>query len=145
MKILLAVDGSKFTTKAVNFLTKHIADFKGGVDLHLLHVKAPIPSGLAVHGARAFLGGDTVTNYYREEAEAALSVAEKLLRKKQLVFQSGYTVGDAPSEIDKYAKKNKIDLIVMGSHGHSAIGSIFLGSVTSKVLATSSVPVLIVR
>ena len=43
MKILLAVDGSKFTTKAVNFLTKHIADFKGGVDLHLLHVKAPIP------------------------------------------------------------------------------------------------------
>lgn len=145
MKILLAVDGSKFTTKAVNFLTSHIANCKGGIDLHLLHVKAPIPSGLAVHGAKAFLGDDVVSNYYREEAEAALAVAEKLLRKKGLVFQSGYTVGDAPSEIDKYVKKNKINLIVMGSHGHSAIGSILLGSVTSKVLAMASAPVLIVR
>ena len=45
----------------------------------------------------------------------------------------------------KLAQSNRCDLIVMGSHGRSPIKSLFLGSVTSKVLGADAVPVLIVR
>lgn len=145
MNILFAVDGSEFTVKAAKFLIGYIGSCKEVPDLHLLHVKAPIPAGLTANRARALLGSDVVDGYYKEDAEAALAVAEKILLKKNVAFQAEYEIGDASFEIGKYAKKHKIDLIVMGSHGHSALGSIMLGSVTSRVLATTDVPVLIVR
>lgn len=145
MNILFAVDGSEFTVKAAKFLIGYIDSCKELPDLHLLHVKAPIPVGLTTHRARALLGSDVVDGYYKEDAEAALAVAEKILRKKDVAFQADYKIGDPSFEIGQYAKKHKIDLIVMGSHGHSALGSIVLGSVTSRVLATTEVPVLIVR
>lgn len=141
MKILIAVDGSSYSIKAVKHVIKHFNWFSGPLDLHLLHVKLPLPPGRA----RSFLGSDVVDNYYREESEAALAPSEKLLRKKELPFRSGYKVGDIANEIQAYVKKNKIDLVVMGSHGHGALSNLVMGSVATKVLASTDVPVLIVR
>lgn len=145
MNILFAVDGSEFTVKAAKFLVEQIENCKDAHGIHLLHVKAPIPMGLAASRARALLGDEAVDSFYKEEAEAALAVAENILRKKNVAFHAEYQIGDPSSEIGRYAKKHKIDMIVMGSHGHGALGSILLGSVTSRVLATTTVPVLIVR
>jgi nucleotide-binding universal stress UspA family protein len=47
--------------------------------------------------------------------------------------------------IAKAANEAKVDLVVMGSHGHSALGSLVMGSVTSRVMANCTAPVLIVR
>ena len=43
------------------------------------------------------------------------------------------------------AKARNSDLIAMASHGRRGLGRLFLGSVTSEVVAHSSVPVLVVR
>ncbi|MBL8299596.1 MAG: universal stress protein [Rhodanobacteraceae bacterium] len=43
------------------------------------------------------------------------------------------------------ALKERCDLIVLGSHGHGALSQLLLGSVTTRVAATCTVPVLIVR
>ncbi len=145
MNILFAVDGSEFTVKAARFLIGHIASFKEKPTLHLLYVKAPIPIGMAKHRARALLGDDVVDGYYKEDAEASLAVAEQILREEDVTFQAEYKVGDPAAEIGAYAKAHHIDVLVMGSHGHNAIGSMMLGSVTSRVLANTDVPVLIVR
>lgn len=145
MKILLAVDGSTFTTKAVKYLATHLQWFQDAPELHLLHVKLPIPTGLAVTSAGAILGDDAVDDYYEEEATAALAPAEKMLRKHEIPFQSFYKVGQISDEIQRYASKHKIDMIVMGSHGHGALANVVLGSVATKVLATTTIPVLIVR
>ncbi len=48
-------------------------------------------------------------------------------------------------EIIRYAKTHEIDLIVMGTHGHSALGAMLLGSVTEKVVRKSPCAVLTVR
>lgn len=141
MKILLAVDGSAYSRKAVRHLVRHVDWFRSPPELHLLHVKLPLPPGRA----RSFLGDDTVNQYYKAEAEAALAPSEKLLRKEAIPFQSTYRVGDIAGEIQSYVKKNKIDMIVMGSHGHGALENLVMGSVATKVLAVTQVPVLIVR
>lgn len=145
MKILLAVDGSSFSTKAVTYLASHLEWFQGKPELHLLHVKLPIPIGLAAEQARRILGDEAVDGYYKEEAEAALAPAENILREKNIPFQAHCKIGDIAQEIHAYARKHEIDMIVMGSHGHGVLANVVLGSVATKVLADAVVPVLIVR
>jgi nucleotide-binding universal stress UspA family protein len=43
------------------------------------------------------------------------------------------------------AEDGKFDLVVMGSHGHSALANLVMGSVATQVLAHCKVPVLLVR
>lgn len=141
MKILLAVDGSPFTAKAADYLLSHMNWFQGEPELHLLHVKAPIPVGRA----RAVLGHDEVEQYYREESAAVLDPVEKLFTDKSIRTRSGYRTGEIDDEIRAYVAENAIDLIVMGSHGHGALKNLVMGSTATKVLAGTSVPVLLVR
>jgi nucleotide-binding universal stress UspA family protein len=145
MKILLAVDGSAYTGKAAKFVASHLEWFRGKPELHLLHVKLPLPIGLAVENARKILGDDAVNSYYKEEALAALAPAEEILRKHHIPFQAAYKIGDIPHQIQSYVSTSGIDMIVMGSHGHSSLANVMLGSISTKVLATTTVPVLIVR
>lgn len=145
MKILLAVDGSPYTSKAAVFLSTHLKWFREDAELHLLHVKQPIPVGLAVEQARKILGDAAVNDYYTEESRAALAPAEAILHDHRIPFQSHYKVGEIAPEIQAYAVKHEVDLIVLGSHGHSALAIAVLGSVATKVLAMTTVPALIVR
>jgi nucleotide-binding universal stress UspA family protein len=68
---------------------------------------------------------------------------EKLLGlKRDAVTQ--VTMGRPFAEIIAYARENKIDLIVMGTHGRGAIAHMLLGSTTEKVVRKSPCPVLTV-
>lgn len=143
MKILLAADGSAYTTKAVEFLVAHFDWFKDSPELHVVHVKQPIP--IPEGRAAAVVGRDAVENYYREEAGAALAPAESLLKQRNVPFKAGYVIGDIAQQLNGYAKENGIDLIVMGTHGHGALKNLVMGSVATKVLATAAVPVLLIK
>jgi nucleotide-binding universal stress UspA family protein len=145
LKILFAVDGSDFTIRAANFLATHFDWFRAAPELQLLHVEPPMPSGFALVQAERILGHEALDSYYREESQAALAAAENILRAKNIPFQSAYTVGVAAHEIRAWAEQNKADLIVMGSHGHGALKNLLMGSVATKVMATTTAPVLIVR
>lgn len=141
MKILLAADGSEYTTKAVTYVTEHFDWFKSSPELHLLHVKGPLSDGLT----RALVGSAAVQAYYKDEATAALAPAERLLQEKGITYRSSYAIGEVAEKIDDYVKDNNIDMIVMGSHGHTALKNLVMGSVATRVLAGTSVPVLLVR
>ena len=138
MKILLAVDGSAYSTKAADYLIAHFDWFKKSPELHVLHVQTPIPEVRA----RAVLGHEAVENYYKVESEAALAPTEALLRTKGIAFKGGYAIGDVADQIQAYVKQHEIDMIVMGSHGYGALQNLIMGSVATKVLASTTVPVL---
>jgi nucleotide-binding universal stress UspA family protein len=53
--------------------------------------------------------------------------------------------GHAADAIAAFAEAEKPDLIVMGTHGHTALGNVILGSVASGVLARCKTPVLLIR
>jgi len=70
--------------------------------------------------------------------------AEKLKKEGiKAVADTGY--GDVPAEIVKYANTNKIDLIIMATHGYSKAKRGMFGSISQKVLYGTEIPVLLVR
>jgi nucleotide-binding universal stress UspA family protein len=141
MKILLAVDGSKHSRKAARHLATHLGWFREAPDVHVRNVRPPIP----YPGAVAAVGRKAIEKYQREEAEAALAVASKELAGAGIAYKTSYGVGEVAEDIGDFVRKNGIDLVVVGSHGHGALANVALGSVATKLLATLEVPVLVVR
>jgi nucleotide-binding universal stress UspA family protein len=140
MKILVAADGSKYTRQAVKYLTEHLDMFGARPEIHLLHVRPPIPGRAA-----AALGRNVVQGYYDDETNKALAAARRVLAKKGLKFRELHAVGDPGEKIAKQAQAGKYSLLIMGSHGHGSLANLVLGSHASKVLANCKVPTLIIR
>ena len=140
MKILLAVDGSEYTKKMLAYLTTHESLFNPGNNYTIFTAQPQLPPR-----ARAAVGKEIVDNYHTEEAEKVLGPVSKFLARHGIEAKSQWKVGHAGETIAKVAESGKFDLVVMGSHGHSALGNLVLGSVATQVLAHCSVPVLLVR
>lgn len=140
MNILLAVDGSAYTKKMLAYLATHDELLGGNHQYTVLTVQAQLPAR-----ARAALGKDVVDSYHAEEAEKILATVTKFLARHGVEAKRVYKVGAVGENIAKVAESGRYDLLVMGSHGHGALGSLVMGSVTTQVLANSKVPLLIVR
>lgn len=141
MKILFAVDGSPQALVALETLTGKFGFFRDTPKLTLIHVHPPIP----YKAAAAWVGKETIARYYDEEGDAALADARELLAARDIPFEVAKRVGDPGAEIVAYAGTGKFDLIAMGTHGHTALANLVMGSVATRVLATSKVPVLLMR
>ncbi|EWS62582.1 Universal stress protein family protein [Hydrogenophaga sp. T4] len=93
----------------------------------------------------AAVGAEVANSYYAEEAEKVTAPVVKFLKRHGMEPKVVHKVGTAGEQIAKAANAGKFDLVVMGSHGHSALGNLVMGSVTTQVLAHCEVPVLLVR
>jgi len=93
---------------------------------------------------------------HRMYIEHAAAVAAQKIRQVQEELSSGKAVkavdvrgelaiGYPPEEILRYAEKNKVDIILMTTHGHSGILRWAMGSVADKVLRASRIPVCLAR
>lgn len=80
----------------------------------------------------------------KKKAEDTLRTAEEIFRNRGVEYTLKTIMGSPGRLLVELAKEKNYDLIVMGSRGHSEIGSIFLGSVTHRVLNTIYCPVLVV-
>lgn len=142
MKILLAVDGSKYSIDAVNCLIEHADWYREKPTVELLTVHLPVPKlprmGLVV-------GKNQIQSYYREEGEAMLAGAKKKLDAAGIRYSASILVGPVAETIVAHARKTRCDLIFIGTHGRTAAGNMLLGSIATKVLHIASVPVLLVR
>jgi universal stress protein A len=115
-----------------------------GAELHVLHVLADImmtipEPGSAMAVPQNFLGE------MKQEAERALDKILPQATKAGLRVVRATRMGNAYVEIVKYAEEKGIDLIVVGTHGRSALMHMLLGSVAEKVVRHSACPVLTVR
>ena len=140
MNILLAVDGSAYTKKMLAYLATH-DEFLGPTHSYsVITVQAALPPR-----ARAAVGKEVVDQYYAEEAAKVLDPVVKFLGRHDLKVKSLSKVGNAGETIAKTAESGKFDMIIMGSRGHGALGSLVMGSVATRVLANCQTPVLLVR
>lgn len=139
MNILLAVDGSPYTKKMLAYLAAHNEMLGTSHTYTALTVQPALPPR-----ARAALGKEVVEKYYQEEGEKVLATVSKFLARQGVDARAMVKVGSAGETIAKVAQSGKFDLIIMGTHGHGALGKLVMGSVSTQVLAKCSVPVLLV-
>ena len=140
MKILLAVDGSSYSKKMLAYLANHEALLSPSHDYTVLTVQLALPVR-----ARAAVGKDVVDKYHSDEAEKVLGPVDKFLQRHKVNAKGTFKVGHPGEVIAQTAEKGEFDLVVMGSHGHSALGNLVMGSVATNVLAHCKTPVLLVR
>lgn len=140
MKILLAVDGSEYTRKMLDYVCANRALF----DASHSYTLVTVPMQLPPH-ARSAVGHDVVQDYYQDEAKKVLEPALATLGKQGWKVETAWKAGPAGDTIAEFARQGGYELILMGSHGHGALARIVMGSVAAQVLAQCDVPVLLVR
>jgi nucleotide-binding universal stress UspA family protein len=142
MKILVAVDGSKPSLKAVQLLIDHSDWYRSSPEVELVAVHLPVPK-LPRMGAA--VGKGQIERYYREEGEAMLAPAKRKLDGAGIGYQARVLVGPVAETIVKHAADKRCDIIYIGTRGMSALGKALIGSTATKILHISHAPVLLVK
>ena len=135
--ILIAVDGSEFSEKAVRYGCAMGPPLNA--EVILLHVVPMLVSATPYH--------DTVSD---QPFLALQKVGEDILAKaKKIAGEVPVTDlidhGDPAARIIEIAEERNVDLIIMGSRGLSGIRRLFTGSISDKVANQANCPVMIVR
>jgi universal stress protein A len=145
-KILVPVDGSDTAGKAA----KYAADLakQTGAAITLLSVIDTSPyttRSVPAVAAPAHLT-EPIEDYLRQTAGAFLSKAKEICKGRKVRSKSVIRSGHPVEEILNEAKASGVDLIVVGSHGRSALGATLLGSVALGIIhRDTAFPVLVVR
>jgi len=139
-KILVPLDGSEFSECSL----EHVRVIATGCKVPkvvLLRVLEPVPKDYRTIGISEGMLHDA-DKKLMTEAEAYLTGIARNLKKECISTETTVVQGTAAEEILDYATKNKVDLIVMSTHGRSGVSRWTLGSVADRVLRHSSIPVL---
>lgn len=144
-KILIPIDGSELALKAVATGVKLASEV--GAQVVFLHARAPY---IAPYAAEvAMMDSKTQAMFERgisEDSDRILHDAKKIADAANVANQSVSAVSSrAEVFIEKTVNEMGCDLIVIGTHGRGAVGRFVMGSVTTRLLPISPVPVLVYR
>jgi nucleotide-binding universal stress UspA family protein len=140
-RILLPVDGSEASLRAVDHVLKKVGLYKDPAEIHLLNVQIALRQGVS-----AFVAPEQLESYHREEGTKALAAARAKLDAAKLPYLFHIGVGGEPGEvIARFAEEKKCDQLVMGTRGLGAVTGALLGSMTTQVIHLVDVPVLLVK
>jgi len=143
MRILLAIDESKYSTSAVKEVAKR--PWPKGTTVGVLTVAEPFPQVALEpwYGGRESL--DQIDQEVQRRAGALTKKTADRLKSKGFKVDTVVRRGDPRSEIVDEAEKWSADLIVLGSHGYTGIKRLLLGSVASSVVSHAPCSVEVVR
>jgi nucleotide-binding universal stress UspA family protein len=141
-RILVPTDFSQHSHNALTYAVAFAEKF--GADLYLLHVV----QDLALFIPEAVSVAPPVAPPVEQMTAAAREALGRVVRENdlgRLKVQCEVREGTPFYEIIQFAKETAIDLIIMGTHGHTGLAHVLLGSVTEKVVRKAPCPVLTVR
>ncbi len=141
LKVLVPVDGSKNSDRAVAHAIFFAANSKAPVELHLLNVQLPIVSG----GVRMFIKHEEIEAYHQDSGQDTLQTAREQLDLAGQTYTHLVRVGPIGETIAAYAKEQGCDHIIMGTRGLGAVTGMVLGSVATKVIHLADAPVTLVK
>ncbi|OGN90298.1 MAG: hypothetical protein A2158_06645 [Chloroflexi bacterium RBG_13_46_14] len=153
-KILVPLDGSQFASRSLKYAVEIAQRFDAEIILMQveklatpvtvsngpqLGIQSPAAAKIAVQIA---LDEDK-----RNIAKARRYLSRKVreIKGKKIVCSYHVNIGNPAESIILYARKKKIDLIIMTSHGKSGIVRAVMGSIADEVVRNSGKPVLVIR
>lgn len=139
--LVVAVDFSSGTKKVLDAASKLAVALREKI--YLVHVvdDTPVYSIYGLYSEQV-----PMINEYNEMAQV---LAQRKLEELKEEFPMGdfevkLLFGRPQDAILDFAEKVNADMVVVGTHGHSAIGSLFMGSVASSLVRKAQFPVLVV-
>jgi len=141
VKILLAIDGSKFSEAATQAVIAQMRPKEA--EVRVLHVTEPL---LATYGGMegAYVRR-AVAEEQRADAESLVTHTAKVLRDAGFQVTTAIEGGSAKSVIIDSATQWPAELIVTGSHGRKGLGRFLMGSVAEAVVRHAPCSVQVVR
>lgn len=141
MKILVAIDGSRNSLRALKYAIRLAGRMTEPPELLLVNAHDDI----ALRGASQFVGKDAVKQYLDDLSLGELKDAIDAAHKSKLRFETKLLRGQVAPAIAKAATDSGCDLIVLGSKGRSALKDLLIGSVAQRVAALAEMPVTLVK
>ena len=145
-RILVATDGSTLSKKAV--ASAIALAVQNAAELVAVTVVPRYPKSYFDGGGAVFNHSDVarIEKQWAEAAQEKLDAVGKLAKVAGVKLKTATVNSDLVAEsVIATAKKHKVDLIVMASHGRKGIKRLLLGSETQHVLTHSTLPVLVLR
>ena len=140
LKALVPIDGSSASERAVRHVVA-LAKGRQPVEAHLINVQEPADA----LELRRFMKSAEIKRIQLQHGAAALQNAKRLLERAGIDYEAHVFIGDPAKKIATFARRGRFDEIIMGTHGRSAVTALLMGSVATKVLHHSTVPVTLVK
>jgi len=137
---LIAVDGSTPSLNAVDYAIVEAGSRAAKPLILLINVQAALSGDIT-----RFVDAGTVEEFHREAGEAALVVAKEKLAAAGLPHSAHVLVGEVAPTIVEFAKDKGCSLIIMGAHGFGSVIGLVMGSITTKVIHLTDLPVLLIK
>jgi nucleotide-binding universal stress UspA family protein len=143
MKILIAVDDSPHSARAVHFVSR--MRWPAGSRVLVANVVTPAlapPRVISEGGVPLLI---EVSEEQRQQANALVCTAEAELRAAGLSTEKRVPTGDPREALLRLAADERVDLMVVGSHGRTGFAKLLLGSVSSHAVTHANCNVLVVK
>lgn len=138
--VLVPIDGSASALRALDHAIEGAR--RESTTLHLLNVEPPLDDYGMVG---AFLSRAKHRTITAERASDLLAPAIERAKRARVRYADHVVWGDAAASIDRTARRLRCASIVMGTRGMGATANLMLGSVATKVIHLSKVPVTLVK
>ena len=140
-RILYPVDLSEPSAKIVPYVQSVAQKF--GSQIHILFA-----ARIFDHFASMYVPLPSISKFEKELIEGSEKRLYEFVDEHFSEFpqtKTAVVAGDASEEIINYIQENKIDLVIMATHGRKGMDKIIFGSVAERVVKTSPVPVMVVN
>jgi nucleotide-binding universal stress UspA family protein len=140
LKALVPVDGSGASERTVRHVIS-LVKAREPIEVHLVNVQEKADELMLGR----FLKHAEIKRNQLQHGAAALQGAKRLLERAGIKYHEHVMIGDPAEKIATFAKRGRFDKIIMGTHGHTGMTAMLMGSVATKVLHRSTVPVTLVK
>lgn len=137
---LVAVDGSLPALRAVDHVVHEAAGAGPPPTILLVNAQTPLPSDVA-----RFVSSTVLQDYHREAGDGALASARQKLAAAGITCSPHILLGEPATTIVDFAREQHCTLIIVGARGLGSLAGALLGSVTTRVIHLTDLPVLVVK